>query len=98
MFKFLKIIIIFLSFTVANISYGQNISLQLTVTDSLNSSINDAFVEIKNTNGIVETLQTNSYGKISTKLPVGVYQLYINHINYKSFYKQITLSQNTHEI
>ncbi len=97
MFKLSKCFWVICLFTMTCVGYGQDFSLNLTVSDSLKTTVNDAFIILTNADGFSQTYQTNTYGKMSANLPKGIYRLEVNHVNYKPFSKEINLSQNSYE-
>lgn len=77
---------------------AQNYLIELTVTDSLNTVVNDAYVRFTTTGSTSYSYQTNTYGKVTANLPTGVYVLEINHSTYKPFQKNIALTKNLQEV
>lgn len=90
-----KNLLIICLFTVALSSYGQSISLQIIVTDSVKNPVSDAYITLTNKQGTIFTFETNAYGTLTTQVQKDDYELKIQHINFNPFAQFISLHQNT---
>ena len=91
----LKNLLIICLFTVALSSYGQSISLQIIVTDSVKNPVSDAYITLTNKQGTIFTYETNAYGTLTTQVQKDDYELKIQHINFNPSSQFISLHQNT---
>jgi hypothetical protein len=56
-----------------------------TVMDMNGRSIGGAIVTVKNSNGIIRQLKSDSAGEFSIQLPVGIYEIVVEHSGFMGF-------------
>lgn len=97
MLKYLKYIWLVYLFSISYIGNGQNFVMEIKVTDSLQTKIQDALVTVTGENTIENTYRTNTEGMASFILPKGTYQLKVSHSAYLPYVRNVILAQNRKE-
>lgn len=97
MLKLLKYLFTISLLFISYLSNAQSYSLEIKVIDSLKTNVSEAVIKITDKDAITYTYETNIYGKVTIQLQKGIYDLEINHINYKPFRKRTELYNNTQQ-
>jgi len=81
-------------FTATFICYGQNITIEFSVKDSLKRNVSDAQLEIFKDSLYSKTYSTNSDGTVVASLPAGTYTVTVSHASYLPYFKNFTFDKD----